>query len=64
MRKPPRWLYIDRMSDLNEIPPRDEEDPNERELSRRSHGAPLGPWVIVGLILMLGALVYVISAAF
>ncbi|WGM31309.1 hypothetical protein [Brevundimonas sp. NIBR11] len=43
------------------IPPRDEEDPRERDLSRRSGNAPLAPWVILGLICMLGVVVYLVS---
>ena len=43
------------------IPSHDEENPDERELSRRSGNTPLGPWVIIGLICMLGAVVYLVS---
>ena len=46
----------------DDIPPRDEENPDERELSRRSGGSALNFWLVVGLIFMLGAAVYVISA--
>lgn len=49
------------MSD-DDIPPRDEENPDERELSRRSGGPAVGIWLVLGLIFMLGAAVYVISA--
>lgn len=34
----------------------------ERELQRLSGTAAISPWLIVGLIPMLGALVYVVSA--
>jgi len=37
-------------------------DPRERGLERRSDAPSLSPWVILGGILMLGALVYVVSA--
>ena len=43
------------------IPGHDEENSDERELSRRSGNAPLGPWVILGLLCMLGAVVYLVS---
>ena len=49
------------MTDEN-IPPRDEEDPRERELARRSNAPAVSPWVIVILIAILAAVVYVISA--
>ena len=62
MRKPPDWAYIDTMISDDDIPPRDEENPDERELSRRSGGPAIGIWVILAMILMLGAVVYVVSA--
>jgi hypothetical protein len=49
------------MSD-EDIPPRDEEDPRERDLSRRSGGPAVSVWVIVILVAMLAAAVYVASA--
>ncbi|WP_428148921.1 hypothetical protein [Brevundimonas sp.] len=49
------------MNDDDRIPPRDEENPDERELSRRSNGPAVSGWVILGLIFMLGVLVYVVS---
>ena len=46
--------------------PRDTEPadqtPRESGLERRSGGPAVSPWVVIGLVLMLGALVYVISA--
>lgn len=39
-----------------------EESPRERGLRQRSDAPALSPWVILGGILMLGALVYVVSA--
>ena len=44
------------------IPPRDEENPDERALSRRSGDSAVSIWVILALIFMLAALVYVVSA--
>lgn len=61
MRKPLYSAYIDGMNDEDRIPPRDEENPDERELSRRSGDSAVKVWVILVLILMLGALVYVVS---
>ncbi|MGV8929877.1 MAG: hypothetical protein ACOH1E_08990 [Brevundimonas sp.] len=40
----------------------DDRDPRERELGRRSEEPAVSPWLVIGLILMLGAVVYVISA--
>lgn len=51
------------MSD-DDIPTRDEEDPDERELSRRSSGPALSLWLILALIFMLGVVVYMASALF
>ena len=39
-----------------------DQDPRERGLRRLSDAPAVSPWVIVGGILMLGALVYVVSA--
>ncbi|WP_426042351.1 hypothetical protein [Brevundimonas sp. TWP2-3-4b1] len=50
------------MNDQDCIPHRDEENPNERELSRRSGDSAVGVWVILVLIFMLAAVVYVVSA--
>jgi hypothetical protein len=44
------------------IPQHDDEDPRERELSRRSGTPTLGIWNVLGLIALLGILVYVVSA--
>ncbi len=44
------------------LPHRDEEDPRERDLARRSATPGGNPWVIVVLIVMLGAVVYAASA--
>ena len=39
-----------------------EQDPRERGLRERSDMPAVSPWVVIGCILMLGALVYVVSA--
>lgn len=39
-----------------------EQDPRERGLERRSGNAAISPWLIVGVIVLLGAVVYVASA--
>ena len=44
------------------LPPRDENDPAERELSRRSHNPSLGIWTIVGGLILLGLVIYAVSA--
>lgn len=36
--------------------------PRERELERRSNAPAVSPWLVLGGLLMLGALVYVVSA--
>ena len=41
-------------------PPADEAD--ERELARRSNNPALSPWLALGLILLIGVGVYVVSA--
>ena len=49
---------------MNQLPNRDDDDrdPREDELSRRSDAPAISPWLIIGLILMLGVGVYVVSA--
>ena len=49
------------MADPRDTDP-DDRDPRERELGRRSDGAAVSPWLVIGLILLLGVAVYVISA--
>ena len=49
------------MADPRDTDPADQ-SPRERGLERRSGGPAVGPWVIILLILMLGAAVYVVSA--
>jgi len=48
-------------ADTPDIDP-DEETPRERGLRERSDAPAVSPWVVIGGILMLGALVYVVSA--
>lgn len=62
MRKPPHSVYIDRTMNDQPIPPREEEDPRERDLARRSNAPAVNPWLIVALIALLGAMAYVASA--
>ncbi len=40
----------------------DNRDPDEVERDRRSASPAVSPWVVIGLILMLAALIYVVSA--
>jgi hypothetical protein len=40
----------------------DDRDPREREMGRRSDGPSVSLWLVLGMILLLGAAVYVISA--
>ena len=49
------------MADPSGTEPEDR-DPYEEALQRRSDAPAISPWLIVGLIVMLGALVYVVSA--
>ena len=41
-----------------------EADPAERELSRRSGGPAISLWLVIGAIVLLGLLVYAVSALF
>ncbi|WP_292036615.1 MULTISPECIES: hypothetical protein [unclassified Brevundimonas] len=38
--------------------------PREQELSRRSNAPSVSPWLVIGVILLLGAVIYVASALF
>jgi hypothetical protein len=40
----------------------EDQDPRERDLSRRSEAPAISPWLVIGLIALLGLGVYVISA--
>lgn len=44
------------------LPEHDTPDPADRDLSRRSAGPAVSPWLVIGVILLLAALVYVASA--
>jgi hypothetical protein len=57
----PSEVYPQRMADPTGTEP-DDRDPYEKDLSRRSNSPAISPWLIIGLILMLGVLVYVVSA--
>ena len=37
-------------------------DPREREMQRRADAPAVSPWLIIGVIVMLGMVVYVVSA--
>ena len=49
------------VADPPDVDPADQ-DPRERDLERRSGNPAVSPWVVIGLILMLGAIVYVVLA--
>lgn len=49
------------MADPPDADPEDR-DPEEVELERGSEAPTLSPWLILGLIAMLGVAVYVVSA--
>ena len=40
----------------------EDRDPRERDLSRRSNAPAVSPWLVIGVIALIGALVYVVSA--
>lgn len=49
------------MADPSNTDP-DDRDPRERELGRRSEGPAVSLWLVVGSVMLLGVLVYVMSA--
>ena len=49
------------MADPYHTDPTDQ-DPRERDLERRSDAPAISPWLVIGLIALLGAAVYVVSA--
>lgn len=49
------------MADPRDTDPADQ-NPRESGLERRSGGSAIRPWLIIGVIFLLGAAVYVISA--
>jgi len=67
-RANPRELSIRRSHCLPMADPRntdpDDRNPRERELGRRSDGPAVSPWLVIGVILLLGVAVYVFSAVF
>lgn len=40
----------------------DDRDPEQADLARRSAGGAVSPWLIIGLLAMLGVGVYAVSA--
>lgn len=46
------------------LPESDTPDPAERDLSRRSGSPAISPWLVIAVILLLGAVVYAASALF
>ncbi|MDO9588302.1 MAG: hypothetical protein Q8R45_03145 [Brevundimonas sp.] len=49
------------MADPRDTDPADR-DPRERDLGRRSGGPAASPWLVIGMIALIAAAVYVISA--
>ena len=49
------------MADPPDTDPADK-DPRERGLERRSETPAVSPWLVIGVILLLGAVIYVASA--
>ncbi|WP_200943631.1 hypothetical protein [Brevundimonas sp. Root1423] len=49
------------MADPRDTDP-DDQDPRERGLERRSAAPAVSPWLVIGAIILLGAVVYVLSA--
>ena len=49
------------MADPPDTDPSDR-DPRERDLQRRADAPAISPWLVIGVIVLLGVLVYVISA--
>jgi hypothetical protein len=45
----------------DDLPP---DQARERDIARRSHNPTLSPWLVLGLILLAGFGVYVVSALF
>ena len=40
----------------------DDRNPREQDLSRRSNAPAISPWLVIGVIGLIGAIVYVASA--
>lgn len=49
------------MADPYRTDPADQ-DPRERDLERRSDAPAISPWLVIGVIVLLGIGVYVVSA--
>lgn len=49
------------MADPPDTDPADK-DPRERGLERRSKAPAVSPWLVIGVILLLGAVIYAVSA--
>lgn len=49
------------MADPHDTDPADE-NPRERDMERRSDAPAISPWLVIGLIALLGVGVYVLSA--
>jgi len=49
------------MADPRDTDPEDQ-DPRERDLERRSDAPAVSPWLVIGVIVLLGVVVYVVSA--
>lgn len=49
------------MADPSNTDPEDR-DPRERGLERRSDAPAVSPWLVIGVIILLGVVVYVVSA--
>ncbi|HVL41613.1 MAG TPA: hypothetical protein VM348_05605 [Brevundimonas sp.] len=49
------------MADPRDTDPEDQ-DPRERDLERRSDAPVVSPWLVIGVIVLLGVVVYVVSA--
>jgi len=50
-----------RMADPRDTDPADQ-DPRDRDLERRSDAPAVSPWLVICVIVLLGAVVYVVSA--
>lgn len=49
------------MADPRDTDPADR-DPRERDMGRRSDGPAISPWLVIGVIVLIAAAVYVVSA--
>ena len=58
MRATDRWPSMSLPRDTDPI----DKDPREVDLSRRSNAPAVSPWLVIGAVVLLGAVVYVVSA--